>query len=131
MFKVSLKSSTWDHIWSYKEGVSGTNLFYWVQNPCCCLLLRRKEFCLNHNVSIYINWSPYLVMTHVAQKITYMHKIFPHLIQWILKKNSKWETSNKVFVQRCRCSCRTIEIVNQRDLNWTIFKNKSSPETTP
>ena len=29
MFKVSLKSSTRDHVWSQKEGVSGTKHFYW------------------------------------------------------------------------------------------------------
>ena len=30
MLKVSLKSSSRDHIWSQKEGVSGTKYFYWV-----------------------------------------------------------------------------------------------------
>ena len=30
LYTISLKSSTQDHIWSQKEGVSGTEHFHWV-----------------------------------------------------------------------------------------------------
>ena len=30
LYSIALKSSTQDHIWSQKEGVSGTKHFYWV-----------------------------------------------------------------------------------------------------
>ena len=47
---VSLKSSTQDHIWSRKKGVSGIEHFCWVQFP------------LKHNVPIYAKLGKKLAM---------------------------------------------------------------------
>ena len=60
MLKVSLKSSTQDHVWSQKEGVSGTKHFYWVH--CMELGHFMLHFTTFHNVSIYMKCLQKLVM---------------------------------------------------------------------
>ena len=64
MLKVSLKSSTQDHVLSQKEGVSGTKHFYWV--PFYGIRSFHASF---HNVSMYMKFPQKLVMIHQHVKL--------------------------------------------------------------
>ena len=69
-----LKSSTWDHIWSRKEDVSGIKHFYWVPLYGTIMVLKTSIFCSITKASWFIN-NQYLIISGTE----YIFVLFPFM----------------------------------------------------